>query len=374
MAKADLARRGPPDRPWGPLILEWLRDNLFSSVANTLLTVLAIGFLYVVLPPILNWTIFDAVWTGTGRADCIGPDKGACWPFIAAREDQLIYGQYAAAERWRVDIVYLIGAIGLAWILIPRLPGKLWAGIAMATVFPVVAYLLLSGGVFSLPVVPTERWGGLLLTLLISVVGIATSFPIGVLLALGRRSGLPVVRILCTCFIEFVRGVPLITLLFMAANVVPLFMPQGVSLDKLLRALIVISLFSAAYMAEVIRGGLQALPRGQSEAAAALGLGYWTTTFLIILPQALKISLPSIVSSCISLLKDTSLIATIGFFDFLQVIKAGNADPAWSAPNVAFTGYLFAALVYWTLCFGMSRYSAYLEDTVAGGKVGAGKL
>lgn len=374
MAKPAVAHRGPPDRPIGPLILEWLRDNLFSSVANTLLTVLAVAFIYVIVPPILNWTIFDAVWSGTGRADCIGEGKGACWPFIAARSDQLIYGQYAAAERWRVDIVCLIGALGLAWILIPRLPGKLWAGIGMATLFPVVSYLLLSGGVFDLPIVPTERWGGLLLTLLISVVGIATSIPIGILLALGRRSGLPVVRILCTCFIEFVRGVPLITLLFMAANVVPLFMPQGVSLDKLLRALIVISLFSAAYMAEVIRGGLQAIPRGQSEAAAALGLGYWRTTLLIVLPQAMKISLPSIVSSCISLLKDTSLIATIGFFDFLQVIKSGNADPAWSAPNVAFTGYLFAALVYWTLCFGMSRYSAYLEDTVAGGKVGAGKL
>ncbi len=369
MAKAQRAYRAPPDRPWGPLVLDWLRENLFSSIWNTLLTVLAVAFICLVVPPILDWTIFDAVWSGTGR-----DDKGACWPFIAARRDQIIYGQYTASERWRVDIVYLLGALGLAWLLIPRLPGKMWAGIAMATLFPVAAYLLLSGGVFDLPVVPTERWGGLLLTLLISVVGIATSFPIGIMLALGRRSNLPIVRLLCTCFIEFVRGVPLITLLFMAANVLPLFLPQGASLDKLLRALIVISLFSAAYMAEVIRGGLQAVPRGQSEAAAALGLGYWRTTLLIVLPQAIKISLPSIVSSCISLLKDTSLIATIGFFDFLQVIKSGNADPAWAAPNVAFTGYLFAALVYWTLCFGMSRYSVYLEETVAGGKVGAGKV
>ncbi len=373
MAK-PAAHRAPPDRPFGPLVFDWLRENLFSSVTNTLLTVLAIAFIYAVVPPILDWAVFSAVWSGTGRADCIGEGKGACWPFIVARKDQIIYGQYFADQRWRVDVVYLAGALGLAWILIPRLPGKLWAGIGMAILFPVFAFVMLSGGVFDLPVVPTERWGGLLLTLLISVVGIAVSFPIGVLLALGRRSSLPVIRMLCVCFIEFVRGVPLITLLFMAANVVPLFMPQGVSLDKLLRALIVISLFSAAYMAEVVRGGLQALPRGQSEAAAALGLGYWQTTLLVVLPQALKISLPSIVSSCISLLKDTSLIATIGFFDFLQVIKSGNADPAWSAPNVAFTGYLFAALVYWTLCFGMSRYSAYLERTVAGGKVGAGRL
>lgn len=374
MARQPVPHRAPPDRPLGPLVLEWLRENLFSSIFNTLLTILAVGFIFVIVPPILNWAIFDAVWSGTGREDCIGPDKGACWPFIAARSGQIVYGQYFAPERWRVDIVYALGAFGLAWLMIPRLPGKLWAGIAMATLFPIAAYILLSGGFFGLPIVPTERWGGLLLTLLISVVGIAISIPIGVLLALGRRSGLPIVQLLCTCFIEFVRGVPLITLLFMAANVLPLFMPQGVSLDKLLRALIVISLFSAAYMAEVVRGGLQAIPRGQAEAAAALGLGYWRTTFLIVLPQAMKISLPSIVSSCISLLKDTSLIATIGFFDFLQVIKSGNADPAWSAPNVAFTGYLFAALVYWTLCFGMSRYSAYLEETVAGGKVGAGKL
>ena len=374
MKPAPNAHRGPPDRPLGPLILDWLRDNLFSSVGNTLMTVLAVALIFVVVPPIVNWTILDAVWSGDTRDACLGEGKGACWPFISARSDQLIYGQYTAVERWRVDIVYLIGALGLAWLLIPRLPGKLFAGIGMVTIFPLAAYLLLSGGVFELPIVPTERWGGLLLTLIISVVGIAVSLPIGILLALGRRSNLPIVRILCVCFIEFVRGVPLITLLFMAANVLPLFMPQGVSLDKLLRALIVISLFSAAYMAEVIRGGLQALPRGQTEAAAALGLGYWRTTFLIILPQAMKISLPSIVSSCISLLKDTALISTIGFFDFLQVIKSGNADPAWSAPNVAFTGYLFAALVYWTLCFGMSRYSAYLESTVAGGKVGAGKL
>lgn len=374
MAKPAAAHRAPPDRPLGPLVLDWLRENLFSSVTNTLLTVLALAFLYVVVPPILDWAIFSAVWTGTGRTDCLGEGKGACWPFIAARKDQIIYGQYYADQRWRVDIVYLVGALGLAWLLIPRLPGKLWVGILMAAGFPVVAFVMLSGGFFDLSIVPTERWGGLLLTLLISVVGIAVSFPIGILLALGRRSDLPVVRMLCICFIEFVRGVPLITLLFMAANVVPLFMPQGVSMDKLLRALLVIALFSAAYMAEVIRGGLQALPRGQTEAAAALGLGYWRTTLLVVLPQALKISLPSIVSSCISLLKDTSLISTIGFFDFLQVIKSGNADPAWSAPSVAFTGYLFAALVYWTLCFGMSRYSAYLERTVAGGKLGAGKL
>jgi general L-amino acid transport system permease protein len=374
MARPVSPSRVPPDRPFWPMVLEWLRDNLFSSVFNSLLTVGALALIWLIVPPILNWAIFDAVWSGSGREACLGEGKGACWPFIAARENQLIYGQYFADGRWRPDLVFALGVLGLGWIMIPRLPGKLWVSIAMIVLFPIVTFILLAGGVAGLPTVPTERWGGLLLTLLISFVGIAASIPIGILLALGRRSNLPVIRYLCTGFIEIVRGVPLIIWLFFAANVLQIFMPQDMSIDKLLRALIVIALFSAAYMAEVIRGGLQALPRGQSEAAAALGLGYWRTTLLIVLPQAMKVSLPSIVSSCISLLKDTTLISTIGFFDFLQVIKAGNSDPAWSTPSIAFTGYLFAAFVYWALCFGMSRYSVYLENTVAGGKVGAGKL
>lgn len=374
MAKPVSSNRAPPDRAFGPLALQWLRENLFSSVFNSLLTVGAVALIWLIVPPVLNWAVFDAVWSGTGREACLGEGKGACWPFIAARKDQLLYGQYFADGRWRADLVFALGALGLGWIMIPRLPGKFWVSMAMIVVFPAVAFVLLAGGVGGLPVVPTEKWGGLLLTLLISYVGIAASIPIGIFLALGRRSNLPVISLLCTVFIEIVRGVPLIIWLFFAANVLQIFMPQDMSIDKLLRALIVIALFSAAYMAEVIRGGLQAIPRGQSEAAAALGLGYWKTTFLIVLPQAMKLSLPSIVSSCISLLKDTTLIATIGFFDFLQVIKAGNSDPSWSTPSIAFTGYMFAALVYWIMCFGMSRYSAYLENTVAGGKVGAGKL
>jgi general L-amino acid transport system permease protein len=366
-------QREPPDRPFLALVWEWLREHLFSSVWNVLLTILAIAALAAVIPPILDWAIFSAVWSGENRDACLGPDKGACWPFIASRWGQIVYGFYDAVERWRVDIVYLVGAAGLAWLMIPRLPFKLWVGAGMLVAFPILTYILLSGGMFGLPLVPTDRWGGLLLTLLISLTGIVVSFPIGILLALGRRSTLPVIRILCVCFIEFVRGVPLITILFMASNLLPLFFPPELTFDKLVRALVAVSLFSAAYMAEVVRGGLQAIPKGQSEAAAALGLGYWRTTGLIILPQALKISLPSIVSSCISLFKDTSLVSIIGFFDFLQVIKSGNSDPVWSTPNTAFTGYLFAALVYWCFCFGMSRYSAYLENTVGGGKVGTGK-
>lgn len=373
MSKAVI-ERGPPDRPFAALALEWTRDNLFSSVFNTFLTVLAVAAIVIIVPPILDWTVFSAVWSGDSRTDCLGEGKGACWPFIAARWGQIVYGFYDTVERWRVDIVYAIGAAGLAWLMIPRLPGKLWVGIAMLTVFPIATYILLSGGWFGLPIVPSTKWGGLLLTLLIALTGIVVSFPLGIVLALGRRSELPVIRILCVCFIEFVRGVPLITILFMASNLLPLFLPSELTLDKLLRALVAVSLFSAAYMAEVVRGGLQAIPTGQSEAAAALGLGYWRTMGLIILPQALKISLPSIVSSCISLLKDTSLVSIIGFFDFLQVIKSGNADAAWATPNTPFTGYLFAGLVYWAICFGMSRYSAYLESTIGGGRLGTGKV
>jgi general L-amino acid transport system permease protein len=366
-----VAAAEPPGRPFPTVAAEWMRENLFSSFANTVLTILALALIWLVVPPALDWAIFSAVWVGNDRSACLAEGSGACWPFIWARMDQILYFQNSA---WRVNILFAFGILSLAWLMIPRLPGKLWAALAVGAGFPVLTWIMLSSGWFGLSAVPTEKWGGLFLTMFISIVGIAASLPLGILLALGRRSTLPVIRVLSTCFIEFVRGVPLITLLFMAANLVPLFLPQGVTLDKLLRALIVISLFSAAYMAEVVRGGLQSLPKGQYEAAAALGLGYWRTTLLIILPQALKVSLPSIVSSCISLLKDTSLIATIAFFDFLQVIKAGNADAVWSTPNTAFTGYVFAAMVYWSLCFSMSRYSVYLENTVAGGKVGAGKL
>lgn len=368
-----IAPREPPDRPRAAAAWEWLRENLFSSWTNALLTILAVAFIAAIVPPILDWAVFNAVWTGETREACLGAGKGACWPFIGSRMGQIVYGFYDVVERWRVDIVYAVGIVGLAWLMIPRLPAKLWVGIAMLFGFPLITFVLLSGGMFGLPIVPSIKWGGLLLTLIISITGIAVSIPLGVLLALGRRSTLPIVRILCVCFIEFVRGVPLITILFMASNLLPLFLPSGLDVDKLLRALVAVSLFSAAYMAEVVRGGLQAIPKGQAEAAAALGLGYWRTTALIVLPQALKISLPSIVSSCISLFKDTSLVSIIGFFDFLQVIKSGNSDPAWSTPNTAFTGYLFAALVYWCFCFGMSRYSAYLENTVGGGKHGAGR-
>ena len=346
--------------------LGWVHANLFHGVANSLLTLLIVALLVWSLPPFFEWAFVKAAWHGTTREAC-GEGTGACWPFIVQRFGQIIYGFYEFDERWRPDLVYAFGAIGLAWLTIPKLPRKGWAGIAMLTLYPLVSFVLLSGGWFGLPVVSTEKWGGLLLTLVVAAVGIVASLPLGVLLALGRRSKLPVVRTLCIVFIEVWRGVPMITVLFMASSMLPLFLPQGFELDKLFRALIAVALFNSAYMAEVVRAGLQALPRGQAEGASALGLGYWRATTLIVLPQALRTVLPGIVNNMISMFKDTSLVSIIGFFDVLGVIQAGATDVDWTGPNTAFTGYLFVGALYWAFCFSMSRYSASLERQLSQG-------
>jgi len=345
--------------------IHWARSNLFSSFGNTVLTLVALAVLAVAIPAFIDWAFIRAVWRGTDSAPCLARDAGACWPFITVRMGQIVYGFYDVAQRWRVDIVYALGAAGLVWLTLPRTPRKWIVSILMLTVFPLVSYALLTGGWFGLPLVETSRWGGLLLTLVVSVTGIVFSLPLGILLALGRRSSLPVIRWLSIVFIEVWRGVPMITVLFMASNMLPLFLPGGADVDKLLRALIAISLFSAAYMAETVRGGLQSIHRGQEEAARALGLGYWPTTGLVVLPQALKLVIPAIVSNFISLFKDTSLVGIIGFFDLLGIIQAGNTDPAWATPNTAFTGYIFAALIFWAFCFSMSRYSQNLERRLA---------
>ena len=227
--------------------------------------------------------------------------------------------------------------------------------------FPVISYILLKGGAFGLRAVPTEQWGGLMVTLIIALVGIICSLPLGILLALGRRSKLPIVKWLCVAFIELWRAVPLITVLFMASVMLPLFMPQGMSVDKLLRALVGVTLFTAAYLAEVVRGGLAAIPRGQSEAASALGLSYWKSMGLIVLPQALKHSIPGIVNNFISLFKDTSLVSIVGIFDLLNAVQSASSDNTWASPTRAITGYVFAAAVFWVFCFAMSRYSMWVE-------------
>jgi general L-amino acid transport system permease protein len=232
-----------------------------------------------------------------------------------------------------------------------------------------VAFLLLWGSdTLGLPHVPTSLWGGMLVTFVVSIVGIVVSLPFGVVLALGRRSRLPIIRFVSIVYIEFWRGVPLITVLIMANTMLPLFLPNGITVDRLARPLVGVALFSSAYMAEVVRGGLQAMPRGQYEGAMSLGLGYWQSMGLIILPQSLRIVIPGIVNSYIALFKDTTLVAIVGIFDLIRTIEASRVDPAWAAPTVTFTGYAFAALFYWIFCFGMSRYSLMVERRLAAGQ------
>jgi general L-amino acid transport system permease protein len=251
--------------------------------------------------------------------------------------------------------------------MVPAIPGKKWAAIFGILVLPVVSWVLLYGGVAGLPVVPTELWGGLLVTLVVATVGIAGSFPIGIVLALGRRSPMPIARWVSIFFIEVVRSVPLITILFMSSVMLPLFLPEGVTFDKLLRALIGVMLFSGAYMAETIRGGLQAIPRGQYEAADSLGLSFPQKMGLIVLPQALKLVIPGIVNSFVGLAKDTSLVLIIGIFDLLGIVQAGLTDAKWFAPTTAMTGYVFAGMIFWIICFSISRYSAWLERRLSAG-------
>jgi len=362
--EAPLAALPPPVRTDG--VLAWLQRNLFSSPLNIGLTLVCVALLVWAVPPFVRFMLIDAVWDGASRADCLVTDArpavGACWAFVIERINFFTYGFYPTPDRWRVDLFFLLLAVGIGWLAWLDAPARRWALVNFFVVLPIVSFILLVGWpAIGLPVVPTEQWGGILVTIVVSVVGIVFSLPLGVLLALGRRSTMPAVRLVCVVFIEFIRGVPLITILFMASLMLPLFVPDTWSPDKLLRALIGIALFASAYMAEVVRAGLQAIPRGQYEAAQALGLSYTRTMGLIVLPQALRITIPNIVNSYIALFKDTTLVFVVGIFDFLNTIEAARLDPKWSTPVTGSTGYAFAALFYFTLCMAMSRYALYME-------------
>jgi general L-amino acid transport system permease protein len=428
-------------------LLGWMRTNLFSSWFNIIMTAISLALIALIVPPMLRFFIFDAAWFGDTRDACLGV-SGACWPFVKAKFGQFVYGFYPIVERWRPNIVFALGALLLAPLLIPRAPFKRLNSILFFAVFPVVALVLLGGGNFSLNqfiigrIIPlaamlqgveifglalsfwldyivsaaliagivffvvralgadgrfaarttmalfflvglvllavdfdfglvpveTRQWGGLLVTLVVSVTGIVTSLPLGILLALGRRSHLPIVRIFSICFIEFWRGVPLITVLFFATYMLPLFLPGGLTIDGLLRALIGVALFSAAYMAEVIRGGLQAIPKGQTEAANALGLGYWQTMSKIVMPQALTLVIPGIVNNFIGLFKDTTLVLIVALFDLLGQIRAAFSDPNWATPTTLYTGFAFAGVIYFIFCFSMSRYSMFVERRTSAGR------
>ena len=343
----------PPRPSAGPI--DWLRTNLFNSGLNTIPTLAAVYLLAVTIPPVIRWAVVDATWHAeTGRA-C--PAGGACWAFIAEKGRFILFGRFPYEEHWRplLTIVIFIAMILASCDrrLWGRRLGVLWlAGL-------VAIGVLMRGGILGMSYVEPELWNGLPLTLILSVVGMIFAFPLAILLALGRRSRLPAVRAICVGYIELVRGVPLITVLFMASVMLPLFLPTGMTIDKLLRAQVAIILFAAAYLAEIVRGGLQAIPRGQYEAADSLGLGYWRRTRLIVLPQALAMVIPPLVNSFIGSFKNTSLVIIIGLFDLLGAANAALTDANWQGFYIE--AYVFAAAIYFTFCFFMSRYSQMLE-------------
>jgi general L-amino acid transport system permease protein len=343
-------------------LLQWLRGRLFFSWSSSVATLIILYLAWNMVPPLIDWALVRAVWSPQNARLCreaIG--HGACWAFVADKYRFILFGTFPADQHWRpalaitiLLVLYLLSA--LRNMRRSRLAYLWLAGLAAIGA-------LMWGGLFGLSYVENERWGGLTLTLLLATFGLAFAFPLSILLALGRRSAMPVVRWLSIAYIELIRGVPLISVLFMASVMLPLFLPPGVSIDKLLRAQLAMIFFAAAYLAEVVRGGLQAIPRQQEEAAQALGLSYWQRTSYVILPQALRIAIPPLVNTFIGFFKDTSLVVIIGLFDFLTTIKVALTEPAWTGFGVE--AYLFAALGYFVFCYPMSRYSQIIERETA---------
>ncbi len=354
-------RRGPAR------VIDWLRRNLFSSVTNTLLTLLVLVLLWLVVPPIFDWAIKNATIAGSSRADCTG--DGACWVFIKLRLHTFFWGHYPDEELWRLVAVAGLLIAFAAPVMRERVRHRGLFVLLLLTVFPVLAGVLLVGGIAGLPYVDTNLWGGLMLCVIISFVTVAGALPLGILLALGRRSQLPVIRIFSIGFIELWRGVPLLTVLFMSAVMVPLFLPYGVSVDRLIRAMVAFTLFNAAYMAETVRGGLQGVPEEQEEAAYSLGLKWWQVQFFVTLPQALRIVVPGIVNNIVDLFKDTSLVTIIGLVDLLGAVNLSLKDPAWL--GLAMEGYVFVAVLFFICCFAMSSYSRRLERRLNQHQAGA---
>jgi general L-amino acid transport system permease protein len=350
--------------------LGWMRANLFSGPFNILLTIVSILLIVWIVPPLVKFLVIDATWSGTDREACISQEGrselGACWPFVWERLPYFIYGSYPIPDRWRVDVFFALLAVGIGWLLWLQAPRRDLGALYFFVVLPIVSYILLKGWpLVGLERVDTALWGGALVTIVVATVGIVVSLPVGILLALGRRSRMPAVKLFSVIYIEFVRGVPLITVLFMASVMLPLFVPDAWSPDKLLRALVGIAMFASAYMAEVVRAGLQAIPKGQYEGAMAVGLNYQQMMRLIILPQALKITIPNIVNTYIGLFKDTTLVSIVGMFDLLRTIESARIDPKWATPVTSATGYAVAAVFYFTFCYGMSRYARYTEARLA---------
>lgn len=347
-----------------PKGVAWLRANLFGSPWQSVLTLVVLVLAGIAVERAVAWLIIDASWRGDSPAACRGA-TGACWPFIKVRLGQLFYGLYPVSERWRVD-VGLLGTLGVI-VAVVGSRGRLRQVMALLLLFvvPPAAIILFRGGVGGLAVVATSQWGGFFLTLVVSGFVLAVSLPTGVLLALGRNSSLPLLRTVCAAWIEWWRAVPVLVLLFVVIIMFPLFMPHGVEVDKLTRALVALSVVMSCYIAEAVRGALLGLARGQYEAAAALGLGYWRTTGLVILPQALKTATPQITSTFIGLFKETTLLLVIGFSDLLGMVFVAASDPQWLDVDALTTGFVFVGLFFWIWCFALSRVSAGLERRLA---------
>jgi len=350
--------RPAPNRTEGPVA--WLRHNLFGDVKTSLATVIIGGLLLWYLPGLLNWALFSASWRPNFDA-CRADGVGACWGVVAAKYRLILLGRYPFDEQWRPVLATAL-MVGLLVASCMRMFWHRWLAVLWVVVL-VTVFTLMYGGKLGLSVVETDRWGGLPLTIMLSSLSIVMAFPIALLVALGKRSRMPAIRSFCVIYIELIRGVPLISVLFMASFMFPLFMPQGVSIDVLIRVLAGITLFAAAYMAEVIRGGLQAIPKGQIEAAATLGLSYWQTQRKIVLPQALAMVVPGIMNNFISIFKDTSLVTIVSLYELTGAMGlALNSDADWRPFKVE--AYLFIALIYFSFCFAMSRYSLWVEKQV----------
>jgi general L-amino acid transport system permease protein len=374
VAKPHFVRSEPIEPSPPPMAMRgaigWVRENLLSSKFNIILTILIALLALWIIPDLVKFLLIDAVWSGADRNACLELVQhrpiGACWPFVWERWPYFVYGSYPISERWRVDVFFVLLAIGVVWMLWLNAPRRDVGSVYFFVVLPVSAFVLLTGWRnIGLQPVDTVLWGGILVTIVVAWVGIVVSLPLGILLALGRRSRMPAVRLFSVIFIEFVRGVPLVTVLFMASVMLPLFVPEHLSPDKLLRALVGIAMFASAYMAEVVRAGLQAIPKGQFEGAMAVGLSYSQMMRLIILPQALKVTIPNIVNTYIGLFKDTTLVFIVGIFDFLHTVEVSRIDPKWATPVTSATGYAVAAIFYLIFCYAMSRYARATEARLA---------
>ncbi len=354
----EAAPRTPPAREIG--LVGWLRANLFSSWINTAVTLLVLYFVVRWATGFIEWAVVNAVWSVENNQTQVCRDlkgTGACWAVIAEKHRFILFGTYPFEEHWRPALCVLL-FIGLYVVSAMRRFWRKELALVWIGVLTLIG-VLMWGSVFGLTYVPQERWGGLVITLILATFGLAFAFPLAILVALGRRSSLPAIKALCVAYVELIRGVPLISLLFMASVMFPLFLPEGMNIDKLLRAQIAIILFAGAYLAEVVRGGLQALPKGQYEAADALGLSYWQKTGFIILPQALRLVIPPLVNTFIGFFKDTSLVLIIGIFDLLTAGKTAIVEPAWQGFGVEV--YLTVGAIYFVFCFAMSKYSQGLE-------------